>query len=195
MHQETAAPYAQQVEEEALIARLQSGDADALRALYDAYGPRVRRVARKFVAAEWDAEEITQDVMWTVYRKADSFKGNTRLWNWIYRITQNAARMHLRSARRHPIPIEDAAVETMLHLEPSTPPSPRPDHVIEHARAMERLHERLGQLPAVNRELFRQVDLRGDSILETADRTGMTVSAVKARLHRVRSALREAVIA
>ena len=183
--------------EDIMVARLREQDPQAIREFYEIYGPRVRRVARKFVSTDWDSEEIVQDVMWTVYRKIDSFQGTTHLWNWVYRITQNASRMHLRSARRQPIPIEDSTVEAMLHQdEPSSAllRSPRPDHVVEHKRAVERLNRRLNKINPVNRELFRQVDLRGHSISETAASTGMTVSAVKARLHRVRSALRQAVV-
>lgn len=179
--------------EEALVARLQARDPAAAREIYARYGARIRRVARRFASAEWDVEEIVQDVVWTVYRRASSFQGNTRLWNWIFRITQNAARMHLRSARRHPVPIEDAAVEAILHDEPSIEPTPRPDHVIEHERAVERMNLQLGLVHPLNRELFRQIDLDGRSIQEAAASRGMSVSAVKARLHRVRSVLREAV--
>jgi len=183
--------------EEMLVERLRMKDPEAVREFYEVYGARVRRVARQFVTSEQDAEEIVQDVVWTVYRKVDAYKGTTQLWGWVYRITQNAARMHLRSARRQPIPMEDSVVEAMMNeveLD-ATPVNPRPDHVVEHTMAVERLNRRLAHLHPINRALFREVDLHGSSIQDTAASTGMTVSAVKARLHRVRSALREAVIA
>ena len=74
-----------------LIKRLQAGDEQALAALADAYRPRIFQLAFRYLRNQEDAEEVTQDVLYKVYRNVASFRGDSALSSWIYRITFNAA--------------------------------------------------------------------------------------------------------
>src|SRR5688572_16978220 len=85
--------------EAALLARLQAGDEQAVRELADAYGSRIYQLAFRYLRNNEDAEEITQDVLYKVYRKAGTFRGDAALSSWIYRITFNAAMSRLRTAK------------------------------------------------------------------------------------------------
>src|SRR5260221_10121810 len=82
-----------------LLARLQSGDERALADLSDAYSSKIYQLAFRYLRNKEDAEEITQDVLFKVYRKVDAFRGDAQLSSWIYRITFNAAMSRLRTAR------------------------------------------------------------------------------------------------
>src|SRR6266542_6392869 len=82
-----------------LLARLQAGDHDALADLADAYGGKIYQLAFRYLRNREDAEEVTQDVLFKVYRKVGAFRGDAALSSWIYRITFNAAMSRLRSAR------------------------------------------------------------------------------------------------
>ena len=81
-----------------LLARLQRGDEQALSELVDTYGARIYQLAFRYLKNKEDAEEITQDVLYKVYRKVGAFRGDAALSSWIYRITFNAAMSRLRSA-------------------------------------------------------------------------------------------------
>src|ERR1700716_4561537 len=85
--------------DKALLARLQSGDERALADLADAYSSKIYQLAFRYLRNKEDAEEITQDVLYKVYRKVDAFRGDAALSSWIYRITFNAAMSRLRTAR------------------------------------------------------------------------------------------------
>ena len=74
-----------------LLARLQAGDERALVDLSDAYSSKIYQLAFRYLRNKEDAEEITQDVLFKVYRKVDAFRGDAQLSSWIYRITFNAA--------------------------------------------------------------------------------------------------------
>src|SRR5258706_13501706 len=82
-----------------LLSRLQSGDERALSDLADAYGTKIYQLAFRYLRNKEDAEEVTQDVLYKVYRKVGSFRGDASLSSWIYRITFNAAMSRLRTAQ------------------------------------------------------------------------------------------------
>src|ERR1044072_156432 len=82
-----------------LLARLQSGDEQALSDLADTYGSKIYQLAFRYLRNNEDAEEVTQDVLFKVYRKVGEFRGDAALSSWIYRITFNAAMSRLRTAQ------------------------------------------------------------------------------------------------
>src|SRR5881394_1629841 len=97
-----------------LLARLKAGDERALTDLADEYGTKIYQLAFRYLRNREDAEEVTQDVLFKVYRKADSFRGDAALSSWIYRITFNTAMSRVRTAQhqrrqaeaRHAVSVE-----------------------------------------------------------------------------------------
>src|SRR5580765_5908816 len=81
-----------------LLSRLQAGDERALAELADAYGSKIYQLAFRYLRNKEDAEEVTQDVLFKVYRNVGAFRGDAALSSWIYRITFNAAMSRLRTA-------------------------------------------------------------------------------------------------
>src|SRR5262249_48501740 len=73
------------------------------------YGDRAYRVAIGITGNGPDAEEAVQDAFWSVVRKIDSFRGDSSLGSWIYRITANAAyeRLRGRARRRDEISLDE----------------------------------------------------------------------------------------
>src|ERR1700686_1287660 len=82
-----------------LLDRLKAGDDEALGDLADAYAGKIHQLAFRYLRNKEDAEEVTQDVLYKVYRKVGTFRGDAALSSWIYRITFNAAMSRLRTAR------------------------------------------------------------------------------------------------
>ena len=85
--------------ETALLARLQAGDEQAVVDLAEMYSSKIYQLAFRHLRNKEDAEEVTQDVLYKVYRKVGAFRGDAALSSWIYRITFNASRSRLRTAR------------------------------------------------------------------------------------------------
>src|SRR5215213_6737235 len=82
-----------------LLARLQSGDEQALADLADLYSSKIYQLAFRYLRNKEDAEEVTQDVLFKGYRKIGEVPGDAALSSWIYRITFNAAMSRLRTAQ------------------------------------------------------------------------------------------------
>src|SRR5258707_14434691 len=112
------------VEQKSLLARLQAGDEQALAELADAYGTKIFQLAFRYLRNKEDAEEVTQDVLFKVYRKVGEFRGDAALSSWIYRITFNAAMSRLRTAQYQRTLAEErreAAIDTDTMGEPARP--------------------------------------------------------------------------
>ena len=74
---------------EELLKRLQLGDERALSELSTLYGAKIYQLAFRYLRNHEDAEEVTQDVLYKVFRKVGEFRGDAALSSWIYRITFN----------------------------------------------------------------------------------------------------------
>src|SRR5881275_2231605 len=95
------------LKQDELLERLKGGDESAMVELADAYSSKIYQLAFRYLRNKEDAEEITQDVLFKVYRKVDAFRGDAQLSSWIYRITFNAAMSRLRTARYQRAQAED----------------------------------------------------------------------------------------
>ena len=84
-----------------LLERLKAGDESAMAELASTYSSKIYQLAFRYLRNKEDAEEVTQDVLFKVYRKVGAFRGDAALSSWIYRITFNAAMSRLRTARYH----------------------------------------------------------------------------------------------
>src|SRR5258708_35977421 len=110
-----------------LLTRLQSGDERALADLAETYSSKIYQLAFRYLRNKEDAEEITQDVLFKVYRKVGSFRGDAQLSSWIYRITFNAAMSRLRTARYQRAQAEDRRVAAAKDEDVASMPSRTPD--------------------------------------------------------------------
>jgi RNA polymerase sigma-70 factor, ECF subfamily len=182
-------------EDAAFLSKLRLGNTDAVEALFDRFHSKVYNLALSILKNPSDAEEATQDVFLTVIQKADMFKGNSALYSWIYRICVNVCLMRLRGKRR----TETVSIEEFMPVftDEGMHASPVDDWSKEVERKM--LNRELGQvirrftedLSEKYRVVFVLSDVEGLSNEETAEILGLTVPAVKSRLHRARLYLRE----
>src|SRR5262245_6074706 len=90
-----------------LLGVLRRREATAVEQLVETYGDPAYRLAMRITGNEQDAEEAVQDAFWSVARSIDTFRGESLLGSWIYRITANAAYQKLRKVahRRDEFPL------------------------------------------------------------------------------------------
>jgi len=179
------------MDEQTLIERLNEGRPEAVEQLYQEYWNRIYSVVRPNVDNDWDAEEVTQDVIWTVFQKIDTFRGDSALWSWMYRIAVNEAKMKTRKYKRRPVPIEDDTLQALVDDEKSEERTRSPDERIAFEDVTEHLREYLENSKETNRKIYLEMEFRGTSKEELAEEFDLSASAIKARLHRMRVGLRE----
>ena len=182
-----------------LLARLKSGDERALADLADAYSSKIYQLAFRYLRNKEDAEEITQDVLFKVYRKVDAFRGDAALSSWIYRITFNAAMSRLRTAR-YQRSQEEERVASANESDGANPPSRTPDVADWSDLADERLlrsqlrarvFRAILALPAIYRAPVMLRDIQGMSTEEASAMLQVKDQTLKSRLHRGRLILRK----
>lgn len=178
----------------ALIAGLKAGESAAFETLLREHGPRLLRLARRFLQNEEDARDALQDAMVAVYRSIGSFEAGSALSTWLHRIVVNSALMKLRTKKRKP----EEEIESLLprfgedghQREPSTPWSESADNVLEREELRAAVRAAIDQLPEPYRIVLQLRDIEEMSTAEAAEVLGTTTNVVKIRLHRARQALR-----
>ena len=180
-----------------LLSRLQAGDDQAITDLADAYGSKVYQLAFRYMRNKEDAEEITQDVLYKVYRKIGAFRGDAALSSWIYRITFNAAMSRLRTVRHQRSVEEDRLQITSNGDEPSQAPADIPDwsdmadeHLLR-SQLRRRVFSAILALPAIYRAPVLLRDIQGMSTEEASALLHVKDQTLKSRLHRGRLILRK----
>jgi RNA polymerase sigma-70 factor, ECF subfamily len=184
---------AESVEDSALVARLQAGSEEAYEALVERFQKPVYNLALRLIDRPGDAGDITQEVFIKVFRGVASFRGQSSLRTWIYRITVNEAHNRRRWMFRHQhneVGLEcegddDTVVERAL---PDRGRSPF-DSAADRQKML--LIERA--LLAINprfREAVVLRDIEDLSYEEIADILQISLGTVKSRILRGREALR-----
>jgi RNA polymerase sigma-70 factor (ECF subfamily) len=181
-----------------LVARARQKDFAAFEELLSRYEDKVFRLAQRIVRNETDAKEILQETFVQIWRKLDTFKGESQFGSWVYRIATNAALMRLRTQRRHPeVSTEELPIGYLDNYGQVPPPrenwSLRPDDELQSAELRAHIQKAVDALPDIYRTVFVIRDVEGLSTEETAEVLGISVPTVKTRLHRARIALRDAI--
>jgi RNA polymerase sigma-70 factor (ECF subfamily) len=196
------APVAASASDEALVERARQKDVAAFEELVGRYEDKLYRLAMRFVRNETDAQEILQDAFLSAWRNLPAFEGRSQFGSWMYRVTVNAALMLLRSRNRHPeVTVDDieptalneavAQSGQMMGANPDW--SQRPDDQLQSEELRRHIQGSVDALPDGLRTVFLLRDVEELSTEDTADLLGLSVPAVKTRLHRARLALREAI--
>src|SRR5438128_4224402 len=109
-----------------LVRCAQQGDADAFASLFHSHKARIYSVCLRMTNNTAEAEDLTQDAFLQVFRKLATFRGDSALSTWLYRIAVNTVLMHFRKKALRQISLD----------EPSTrePGAPKREHGKVHER-------------------------------------------------------------
>ena len=176
-----------------LVRKSQAGCEEAFLELVERYTEKVQRLAMRITRSEQDAEDVVQEVFITLYTKLKSFQGKSAFSSWLYRVTSNAAFMKLRGRRKHAASSYEEMVETGAPMQSVRERSDTSD--VDYLSVRHELRSLISQaieaLPSEYRSIFVLRDVDGLSNQEVGEVLGITVPAVKSRLHRARLILRK----
>ncbi len=179
-----------------LVEALRRRDSTAAERLLETYGDRVYRLALRITGSEQDAEEVVQDAFWSVVRHIDTFRGESLLGTWIYRITANTAYQKLRRTahRRDEISLDQGLPiidDGHHHGDPSGDWSGQIDDPAVQSELRDVLASAIDELPANHQAVFVLHDVEGLSMAEVADALGISLATAKTHAHRARLRLRK----
>jgi len=170
-----------------------AGNQDALNQLVATVAPHVEKQLLRYPLAEDDRHDLLQATLLQIVRRVGSFRGDASFSTWLFRVTANEALMMMRSQRRHRARLVDGLdLEDLGTLRAANDDDPlRGDSSAEASERETQVRQALDALPEDYRNvvsLHYQQDL---GLHEIAARLATTESAVRSRLHRARSRLRE----
>lgn len=172
-----------------LVLAFRNGDLQAYVDLVRKYTQKVHNLAFRITRNLEDTEEIVQDVFVTVYKKIDKFECKAAFSSWLYRITANTAFMKLRKRKQfNVVSLEDDNENSLENLIGDVDNG---DYRSYQHQVREVIEKALSMMPEEYRAIFVLRDFDGLSNQDVADILGITVPAVKSRLHRSRLMLRK----
>jgi len=160
------------------------------------YAPRIYHLARRMLGNAADAEDVTQDVLLQVVRKLDTFRGESAFPTWLHRVTVNAAlaHRHRRAGRQEyqvPDPLQHL-LEDGRHPGPVRPWTVSPVQEVLDRETQQLVEDAIARLPEIYRDVYVLADVEGLTNPEIGEMLGLSVPAVKSRLHRARLLMRDA---
>ena len=167
--------------DQALMARVSQGDAQAFQQLVDSGIDRVLAVARRMLGDDMEAEDVAQDVFLRLWRQADSWQGGrAQVSTWLYRVTVNSCIDRMRSRREETVDeLPEVSREATQQL------------TLEEEDLQDYMDAALQGLPERQRValvLFHYENLSMNAVAETMD---ASVEAVESLLARGRRALKK----
>ena len=166
-----------------MLARVADGDRLAFERLYALYAPRLFAFVIRMVSDRERTEEVVNDVLFEVWRRAGTFRGEARVSTWIFGIAHHRALNALRVAG--PRFVEDSNA-----LEQLPDPKPGPGETLAARQYHARLVEAIRQLSPEHREVLELTLQHGFSCDEIAAIVGCPVGTVKTRMFHARGRLR-----
>jgi RNA polymerase sigma-70 factor, ECF subfamily len=172
----------------ALVRRALDGDADAFASLFHLHKHRVYAVCLRMTKNTAEADDLTQDVFIQVFRKLSTFRGESALSTWLYRLAVNTALMHFRKQAPRQVSLDEGADHDPLAVRR------------EHGKSDDRLSSSLDRialtraleaLPDGYRTIFELHEIKGYGHREIAKLLRCSVGNSKSQLHKAKQRIRE----
>ena len=183
-------------DERRLVERLVRRDEAAFNELVRRNQAVVFRLLLRMLGDRAEAEDVAQEVFVSVFKSIESFRGDSSLSTWLYRIAANHGKNRIkylaRRARGQEGPLEERhegrAVDSAERVAP-------PDLLVEGQEAESLLQRALSSLESEQRLLLALRDVENMSYEDIRQITGLPIGTVKSKLHRARIALHERFVA
>ena len=188
-------PKENKIEEEQLVKNLQAGRFESFEQLANLYQKKIYALSFNLTRNVMDSEDVTQEVLLTLFKKIHTFQGRSAFSSWVYRITLNAAYMKLRRRKKE----QSISIEELLpsfngsgfQQEKIQDWSENTESLLFDNEGRKTIQKAINLLPDKERVVFLLRDVEGLSTENVSKILDLTVPAVKSRLHRARLFLRK----
>ena len=178
--------------EQELIEAAQAGDNSAFDNLVRQYQDYLYRLMVRACHHPQDAEEVASEAFARAYDRLCQFEGRSSFVTWLSRIATNLCFRRREKAEILTVSLDELAESAPGHTD-KTPAAenPGPEAHLIQSEIKQQIYAALAKIPEPDQTVLRLRDIDELSASEVSERTGLTVPAVKSRLHRARKALRE----
>jgi RNA polymerase sigma-70 factor (ECF subfamily) len=175
-----------------VVARAKTRSETAFEQLVEHYQRRAFRLAWKITRNHEDAEDVLQNAFVKAFQNLPDFRGDSRFYTWLVRITINEALMNLRRRRSNEVSMDESqqAADTTVPLEIKDQAANPEKRYLQH-EVQRILAATINELEPSYQAVVQLRDVEGLSTEQTAQALDLTSSAVKTRLQRARMKLRE----
>lgn len=171
--------------DDALVRAARVGDDQAFREIVDRHGPGMYRYALRLCGgSDADAGEATQDALVSAWKDLATFRGDSSLRTWLFRLVHRRA-VDLQR-RRRPTPVDDDLLTRIIEPSDDDPLQDAMDHELLGA-----LQKALDELSSHQRSVWLLREVEGMSYAEIAQAMGIPEGSVRGHLHRGRKSLAE----
>ncbi|HEX7754452.1 MAG TPA: RNA polymerase sigma factor [Niabella sp.] len=178
--------------EDQLVQELKEGSETAFKHVVDTYQNMVYNTCLSIVKSEEDAEDIAQDVFVQVYQSIASFKGESKLSTWIYRIaTTKSLDFERKKKRKKRFGFVRSIFGEDSEVVINPPDFHHPGIVLDKKENAAILFRAIDQLPDNQRTAFLLNKVEGLSYQEVAEVLQTSVSSIESLLHRAKNNLRK----
>jgi RNA polymerase sigma-70 factor (ECF subfamily) len=173
-----------------LLERARAGDGQAIETLLERHQAQVYRFGMKMCRDPEDAKDVLQDTLLSVARGVRDFRGTSSISTWLFTIARSFCIKKRRRSKFAPNSQRsldtDAAPEGRLLVDPAQ----SPDEALAGKQVERALEQAIVSLEPIYREVLLLRDVEGLTAPEVAEVLGVSVQAVKSRLHRARLSVR-----
>ncbi len=176
-----------------LVQRAQQGDSDAFASLFHSHKARIYALCLRMTNNIAEAEDLTQDAFLQVFRKLATFRGDSALSTWLYRIAVNTVLMHFRKKKLRQISLDEPYAQdanTSRRESPSREYGRNDDRL---AASVDRiaLARAISELPVGYRTIYLLHEVEGYEHQEIAELLRCSVGNCKSQLHKAKLRIRE----
>jgi RNA polymerase sigma-70 factor (ECF subfamily) len=177
-----------------LLAAARRGDAAALETLLIRYQPHLYRFGLRMCGNEDDAADVAQESLISMAKSVDGFRGEASVSTWLYTIARRFCIKKRRRGKFAPAQEESLDAPGVDAAQRLADGGPSPEQAASNNELQVALARAIASLEPAHREVLVLRDMEGLSAPEVAQVLGISVDAVKSRLHRARTAARHALI-
>ncbi len=174
-----------------LFEAVRGGDRAALERLLERHEPAVLRFGMQMCGDPEDARDVLQETLLAAARTAPEFRGDSSVSSWLYAIARSFCIKKRRLRKDAPARVESLEGLAAGEAAGLADGSRGPDEALDARRVGAALSEAIAALEPAQREVLVLRDVEGLTAPEVASVLGLSVEAVKSRLHRARLVVRE----
>lgn len=173
-----------------LVARAQSGDADAFATLFNTHKPRVYSLCLRMTNNTAEAEDVTQEAFLQVFRKLSTFRGDSALSTWLHRIAVNTVLMRFRKKSFSQLSLDEPCTRN-ADSKPVRREYGTRDRWLAGSIDRIALIQAVRELPEGYRTVFILHEVEGYEHKEIASFLGCSTGNSKSQLHKAKMRIRE----